>query len=331
MKKYTAFGIGNSLVDLELSIDDHFLQKIKAEKGMMELIDLERHNYLINLISKFKESIKGRSCGGSAANSIIAMAQLGAKTFFCGKVAADETGDFFLADLKKQAVDTSCDSRGEGHTGKCLVFVTPDSGRTMNTYLGVNDQLSQKDLVLDALENSECLYIEGYLVASPKAHSAALAAIKFAKEKGVKIALTFSDISMAKFFKKELSELLEGGIDILFCNIQEAMEFSTISDPEGAKDFLTGKAKIVAVTADSKGADIFDGSKYHHIETPSVVAVDSNGAGDMFAGSLLYGLSQGWSCKQAGEMACKAAATLVTKFGARLQKNEMQAILGQYA
>lgn len=326
MKKYSVFGLGNAIVDMEIKVGEEFLQRMGLRKGMMELIDGQRQRQLEELVGEIPSQ---RSCGGSAGNSIMAMSQLGAKAFFCGKVASDERGDFFLDDLKRQGVDSSCHKRGDGDSGVCMVFITPDADRTMNTYLGVNEGLAPEDIAWEALEESEYLYIEGYMVSCVGSHKAALESIKFARKSGIKVALTFSDLAMVKFFYDGLSELLDEGVDLLFCNGDEALEFTGSNSVEEAVSALSSKVSMMAVTLGEKGAAIWDGSELNYVDTKKVVPVDSNGAGDMFAGCFLYGLYRGWDCARAGDLACSAATTLVTSYGARMKTEQIQEILGQ--
>lgn len=328
MKKHHVYGIGNALVDMEFEVTPAFLKKHGIEKGLMTLVDHERQRLLIDAVNG--DGIRHRrSCGGSAANTVIAVAQCGGKAFYSCKVAADETGDFYCQDLSENQVHTNLHKKREsGVTGTCLVFVTPDADRTMNTFLGITSDFSEREIMEDELAASQYLYIEGYLVTSPSARAAAIRAKAFAESRGVKTALTFSDPAMVLHFKSGLLEILgEHGVDLLFCNDREAMEFTGCGDIESAAKVLRRHARALAITQGAKGAYIFDGEHEIYVLAPKVEAIDTNGAGDLFSGSFLYGITHGLSHAVAGKLATQAASLLVTQFGARLKREQMQQLL----
>jgi len=324
VKKYHVYGIGNALVDMEIEVTPEFLKKMNVEKGLMTLVDQKRQDELLN---NLEGNIHKRTCGGSAANTIIGLTQLGGNSFYSCKVANDETGEFYYTDLISEGVKTNItEGRLDGVTGKCMVFVTPDADRTMNTYLGITETFSATELVEEEIKNSEYLYIEGYLVTSETGRAAALKAKKIAEENGVKTALTLSDPAMANFFKDGLKEMIGEKVDLIFCNEEEALSFTESKTMEEAADKLKKIANSFAVTMGAKGAYVYDGKENKTVAATEVKPVDTNGAGDLFAGSFLYGITHGLSYEKAGELACKAASKLVTKFGARLNKEEITTI-----
>jgi sugar/nucleoside kinase (ribokinase family) len=309
MKKYNIYGMGNALVDMEIEVANSFLEDSKIEKGMMVLVDENRQ---VELLEKVGSSRHSRSCGGSAANTIIGAAQLGAKTFYSCKVASDETGDFYFNDLIGQGVDTNLHGeRQSGTTGKCLVFITPDAERSMNTYLGITETFSESELSWDDIKDSEYLYLEGYLVTSPTGKAAAIKAREFATQNNVKVALTFSD---------------PGIVDLLFCNEDEAKSYTGTENVADALEALKKISKQIAITCGERGALLWDGSERMEVLTSKVKAVDTNGAGDLFAGAFLFALSKGHSFSEAGKLACACSSELVTHFGARLSKEQTQNI-----
>jgi sugar/nucleoside kinase (ribokinase family) len=178
----------------------------------------------------------------------------------------------------------------------------------------------------DALKDSEYLYIEGYLLASPKGREAARMARDIAREAGVKTSLTFSDPGIATHFRSEFLDLIAPGLDLLFCNEAEALAFTKKTDFEGAAQTLKSYAKAFAITRGARGAYIFDGTHEIHVVAPKVDPVDTIGAGDIFAGSLLYGITNGYSYGDAARLACGAASKLVTQFGARLELDQIQSL-----
>jgi sugar/nucleoside kinase (ribokinase family) len=329
VKKYDIYGIGNALVDTEYEVDDAFISKAGVGKGLMTLIDSDERKRLLNLLEVEHEhrAIK-QAGGGSAANTMVAAAQLGANSFYSCKVASDETGDFFMSDLKIAGVDTNLDAgREEGITGKCISMVTPDAERTMTTNLGISETLSPNELNREALRNSTYLYIEGYLVTSPTAFEAVKETINIAKEAGVQVSLTLSDPAMVENFKASFDALAELGIDLIFCNEDEARLWTAASNRGEAMARLKTVCGKVVMTCGNEGALVFDGNE----ETMSVgvptKAVDTTGAGDIFAGTFLFGLTHGMSFPACADLANRAASLLVSSFGARADQAALRGLL----
>ncbi len=291
MAQYHVYGIGNALVDMEFQVTDDDLAKLAVDKGLMTLIEEDRHHDLMNHLA----AITGKKgSGGSAANTIIACAQLGGDTYYSCKVANDETGTFYMHDLAQCGVKSnlSLDNRQTGVTGKCIVMITPDAERSMNTYLGITREISEKELDIDAIQNSEYIYIEGYLVPEPAARRAAVKAREIAQESGVKTALTLSDANMVNYFKDGLLEITGDGLDLMFSNEDEAKLMFDASSINECVEGMKGLARQFAITRGAKGAVLFDGIQTIEIPAEQVKPVDTNGAGDMYAGAFLYGLTQ---------------------------------------
>jgi sugar/nucleoside kinase (ribokinase family) len=327
--KYDIYGIGNALVDKEFEVTEAFLQAEGIEKGMMSLIDEAQQ---INLLSQLKQTfgLKKRAGGGSAANSMVAASQFGAKTFYACKVANDETGEFYRKDLHAAGVTTRLDELNlsdKGTTGKCMVMVTPDAERTMNTFLGITADFCEKELHLDDLKQAQYLYIEGYLVTSDVSRAAAIKARNTAQNNGVKVAMTFSDPAMVTYFKNNMAEMMGEHIDILFGNEEECMTFTNTDNLDNAIVALNKIADKLVITLGSKGALVVNGTKQIQISAQTVTAIDTNGAGDMFAGAFMYGITQGWDDQQSASLANQAAANIVTVFGARLDSATHQQLL----
>lgn len=319
---YDIYGIGNALVDKEFEVDDAFFAKAGIEKGLMTLIDADKLQQLLATLSQ-EYGLKKRACGGSAANTIIGATYFGARTFYSCNVANDESGDFYVSDLKAAGVDTNLgDNRDTGTTGKCLVMVTPDAERTMNTFLGITADLHEQHISETAIAASQYVYIEGYLVTGDTSRAAAKRVKTLARQHGVKVAMTCSDPAMVQYFRDGILEMLEDGVDLLFCNKQEAMLLTDTSSIEAATEQLKSRATTFAITCGSNGALAWDGQQLHHIAPHSVQAVDSNGAGDMFAGAFLYALTQGHDFAAAGRLASAASARVVSQFGPRLNPEQ---------
>ncbi len=324
--KYDVYAIGNALVDMEYEISDEFLEKYKIDKGLMTLVDEVRQNELLDALGG---TPRKQQCGGSAANTVIAVSQFGAKAFYSCKVASDPIGNFYYQDLQDNGVDSNLRSqnRHSGTTGKCLVLISPDAERTMNTFLGITSTISSDEVVSEAIKNSKYMYMEGYLVASPTGKQAAIEARKIAEANGVKTALTFSDVNMVKFFKDGLMEMIgTNGVDLLFCNESEALNFTNTEDMLSAREELKKIAKTYVVTLGENGALIFDGESYIEIAPYAVKAIDTNGAGDMYAGAFLFAITHNHSHASAGKLASLAASRVVSQFGPRLKWHETQEI-----
>ena len=327
MKKYHVIGLGNALVDQEYKVTDDFLAAQGLEKSIMTLLDASQQDVLLNQLNK-EFSLEKRAGGGSAANSLVALSQFGGRAFYCCKVANDEAGAFYRHDLENSGVSTRLEVQdNDGLTGKCVVMVTPDAERTMCTHLGITIDFSEQELELDTLAESEYLYIEGYLATSEIARDAVKVAREKAQANGTKIALTFSDSSMVLYFKEGLQEFLEPGVDLLFCNEDEALEYTGESNFDDAMAALLRSAREVVVTRGPAGAVI--GQQDRRVQVPGfkVKAIDTNGAGDMFAGAYMYGITQGLTSAQAGTLASRSAAEVVSSYGPRLEPQAQQAIL----
>ncbi len=326
MKKYDVYGIGNALVDLEFKVNDDFFETHSIDRGHMTLVDEARQN---RLMASIDHNQTKKQSGGSAANSIIAVSQFGGKTYYSCKVANDEFGDFYMHDLKEAGVDSNIHNgnRQDGITGKCLVMITPDAERTMNTFLGITEKLSPAEIDEDALKNSKYLYIEGYLVTTASGHQAMLHAKKIASENGVKTSITFSDPNMVRYFRENMNAVVGTGMDLIFCNEEEAMVFTGKDNMLEAREEMKKVAGTFAITLGKNGAMIYDGNTFIDIEPFNVDAIDTNGAGDMFAGAFLYGITNGHSYAQAGKIASLASSQVVSQFGPRLQETQAKDIL----
>ena len=316
MKKYNVFGLGNALVDMEFEVEDGFLNLMEIDKGVMTLVDEEEQHRLMSHLDAFEGN---RASGGSAANTLIAVSAMGGSSYYACKVADDELGHFYLHDLQEAGVDTNINgTHANGITGKCLVMVTPDAERTMHTYLGISSELSISEISDSHIKESEYLYMEGYLATSPCAKEANIHARKVAEANGVKTAFTFSDPAIVQHFHNELTETIGDGIDLLFCNESEALAYTGKSSIDEAIEAIKTFARSFAITLGSKGALIYDGTQAHKIAPYPIKAVDTNGAGDMFAGAYLYGITHGYSTPDAGKLASLASSHVVQQFGPRL-------------
>lgn len=321
-KRYDVYGIGNALVDIVTEVDYDFFSKNQVEKGLMTLVDEARQAHLMKAIDMKKARM---ACGGSAGNTVIAVSQFGGKSFYSCLVAKDELGEFFLKDLKRNGVDTNLTERlSEGITGKCLVMTSPDAERTMNTFLGISSQFSTAQIDEATIKQSSYVYLEGYLVTSPTGLDAMKEVKKIAERNNVKTTLTFSDPSMVKYFGKQMEEIVGASVDLLFCNEEEAMIFTGTSNLSDAREKLKQAAKRFVITLGPNGALVYDGDTFITIEPYKVKAIDSNGAGDMFAGAFLYAINHKHSFAEAGKLASLASSRVVSQYGPRLTAEQVR-------
>ncbi len=326
MTRYDVYGLGNALLDVECDVEPEILVELGIDKGVMTLLDEASQN---KILSHLGGAASKRTCGGSGANTIVAISQFGGKTFYSCKVANDEPGEYYLKDLLESGVDTNLKIHPPepGITGKCLVFVTPDADRTMNTFLGISSNLSDIELVPDAIANSTYTYVEGYLVTGENSKQAAIKAREMAINAGQKVALTLSDQNMAKFFKQGLLDMIGTGVDLLFANESEAFELAGTQDLTEAMKYLKTISQTFAVTLGAKGSIIFDGRSLIEIAPFPVKAIDTVGAGDIYAGGVLYGITNGMDWATAGRLGSSASSTLVTIPGARMPTADLQSLL----
>ncbi len=325
MARYNIYGIGGALVDTEVEVSEKFLVDATIDKGVMTLVDESRQRELLQALS-FEDPALLKKCGGSVCNSVVAASSLGSKAFFSGKVADDADGELYVSDLKKAGVDFHSAGRDPGITGKCLVLVTEDAERTMNTFLGASETLSSKEIDYGALKDSEWFYVEGYLVTNEARTRATKDAVEFAKEHGVKIAISLSDPFVVDVFGGALLDIMRSGVDLVFCNKDEALAFTGTSELDSAIKKLKLITKTFAITDGANGAITYDGNSVCRSEGVSAKAIDTNGAGDMFAGAFLYAITSGKSYDWAARLANHCASRVVAKFGPRLDLQDFDAI-----
>ncbi len=329
MARYNIYGIGGALVDTEVEVSDDFLTHAKIDKGVMTLVDESRQRELLDALSS-DDLILLKKCGGSVCNSVVAASSLGSRAFFSGKVADDADGELYVDDLNQAGVDFHSAGQDPGTTGKCLVMVTEDAERTMNTFLGASDTLSAKEIDKDALKNSEWFYVEGYLM-TDKARTAVIKdAVEYAKEQGVKIAISLSDPFVVDVFGDALRYSMGSVVDLIFCNKDEALAFSGTDDLDSAIEKLQFITKSFAITDGANGAITFDGELVLRSEGVPAKAIDTNGAGDMFAGAFLYAITSGKSYEWAARLANDCASRVVAKFGPRLDLEDFVKIKAKF-
>ena len=323
------FAIGNALIDQEFKVSYEFLTQQALQKGTMQLTDGETQAALYQQLQD-TQNYKGQASGGSAANTTVAFSALGGTAFYGCRVGNDDLGSIYLNGLNEAGIKTAAQSISEGVTGTCMVLISPDSERTMHTYLGITAELTAEQIDFEPLKTAKWLYIEGYLSTSDTARVAVKQARELAKAHGVKIALSLSDPAMVQYARQGLEELLDDGVDLLFCNEQEALMFSNTETLDAAIEVLKSKNQHIVITQGANGAVIIDPEQQFHVAGREVHAVDTNGAGDAFAGAFLYALNQGENLQTAAQLAILISSEVVSQFGPRLAIAEYANLLQNF-
>ena len=325
MPDYDIYAIGAALIDTEVEVTESFFAEHSIDKGVMTLVEEPRQAELISSLKKHGSTLLKQS-GGSACNSVVAAAQLGSKTYFAGKVANDDDGRLYAQDLTQASVSHAFSPAEQGVTGKCLVMVTSDAERTMNTYLGVSDEFAETEINQSALASSDWFYVEGYLQTDDHRTAVVKSAVEFAKQQGVKIGLSLSDPFVAKLFAGNLKSVIGDGVDLIFCNKDEALAFTDTDTINQAAKELKFYATTFVITDGASGATVFDGDSLSQVPGVKANAIDTNGAGDMFAGAFLYAITSGKSYLKAAQLANQAASMVVERFGPRLENTDFDSL-----
>ncbi|HUG93955.1 MAG TPA: adenosine kinase [Planctomycetaceae bacterium] len=313
---YDVYGVGNALVDIQAQVSDAALERLRFPKGMMTLVDEDTQR---RVLAELDGVPIHRCAGGSAANTVIGVADFGGKAAYAGKVGGDELGRFCLDDMRRMGVAIEVPPAA-GDTGTCVILITADAQRTMLTHLGVSATLGPDDVDEQEIRRAKYVYVEGYLFAGADTRAAALKAIELAKRNGAKVAFTVSDPFLIQHHRDEFWRLIEGPVDLLFCNLEEARSLTNMQDPIDCAHEIHRHAENVALTLGPNGSILMHEGQAIPIEAVAVEALDTTGAGDMYAAGLLYGITNGLSWKQAGRLASHAAARIVTQLGARLKR-----------
>ncbi|MEI6484939.1 MAG: adenosine kinase [Sphingomonadales bacterium] len=323
MPQFDILAMGNAIVDVISSETADFLSGRDIPHGCMRLIDAAEAEALYAAMGPGREI-----SGGSAANSVVGAAALGARTAFVGRVAADQLGQVFTHDIRAAGVHFDTAPATDGRpTGRCLIVVTPDGERTMNTYLGACQELDASDLNPALVAQSGILYLEGYLWDPPSPRAAMQAAIKVAREAGNKVAFTLSDVFCVDGHRADFRMLLESHVDLMFGNENEVKSLYQTDDIDAAMAELAKHSCITVVTRSEKGAVVLGGGQRYEVPGERVAkVVDTTGAGDLFAGGFMAGWVAGRSLPDCARMGCISAAEVISHFGARPEAN-LQALM----
>lgn len=330
--QYQVVGIGNALLDTEFEVSDDVLSQTGLAKGNMTLASLDEQAALFLALKKGGALLARQSGGGSAANSLVAFSGLGGSSYYHCRVGDDKLGAFYLSDLANLGVTTDkAFAQAFGTTGTCAVLVSQDGERTMQTHLGVSSLIDETNVNFETLIGADWLYLEGYLAMSPSITEAMIQLRQQAGIRGVKIAVSFADPAVVKFAKEGLLTLLGNGVEAIFCNLQEAQLFTDKKQHKACARALCQYADIAVITNGGEPTVIAKkqaGSvALIEIPTPSLTkVVDTNGAGDNYAGAFLHALNEQYSLEECANLAAAVAGRVVCQFGARLDKNEYNAI-----
>jgi sugar/nucleoside kinase (ribokinase family) len=314
MQDHDVVGIGNAIVDILGRCDDGFLATHGRVKGSMQLVDAPTVERLYAAMGPGVEI-----SGGSVANTMAGIASFGGRAGFIGKTATDQFGEVFRHDIRAMGVTFgTAPSAGGEPTGRCLILVTPDGQRTMNTFLGVSPQLGSGEVDAELIRSGRILYLEGYLFDRPEAKAAFRQAADIAAKAGRQVALSLSDAFCVDRHRAEFLELVRGSVDILFANEAEVTSlYQTASFDEAARRVQTD-TKLAALTRSEKGSVILSGARSVAIPAaPVAKVVDTTGAGDLYAAGFLFGVARGLDLGVAGRLGSLAAAEIISHIGAR--------------
>jgi len=311
---YALCAIGNALVDIIVSSDEAFLHANGITKGAMTLIDDATAATLYAHAGSAVEMVSG----GSAANTLAGFASLGGTSAFMGKVGRDQFGEVFTHDLRAQNIHFISQSSPDLPTGRCLIFVTPDAQRSMNTCLGAAGEIYESDIEADIIRNSAITYLEGYLFDKPLTQAGFYKAAQLAHDAQRKLALTLSDVFCVSRHRQAFLDLVSGEVDILLANENELLSLYETTDLKTAIESVRAHTDIAAITRGPKGAVIISGNQTYEIPAhPVETVIDTTGAGDLFAAGFLYGISHGKTLSESGRIGTIAAGEVISHYGAR--------------
>jgi len=326
-KTLDVVGIGNAIVDVLVHADDNQLDNLSLTKGTMALVDEQQAEQLYASVGPGLET-----SGGSAANTLAGIAQLGGRAGFIGRVRNDQLGGIFAHDIRSVGARFETPPATEGpSTARCLILVTPDAQRTMCTYLGASVGLAPGDLDLEMVAESKVLYLEGYLWDSDEAKSAFIAAAEVARANGAEVALSLSDAFCVERHRESFQELVDGHVDILFANEMEITSLYKADSFEAAADHVRGRCRIAALTRSEQGSVILNGSGTHVINPFKLgPLVDTTGAGDLYAAGFLHAHTRGASVVECGRLGSLCAGQVVTQLGPRPQV-DLRQLMAQHS
>ena len=328
--KYDISALGNALVDTQYKVDHDFLNSFGLEADAMTLASSEEQAPIIKkLIEIGSESMS--DCGGSATNSLVAAANYGSNCHHVCRVADDEDGKKYLDSLRSAGVKHIgvSEENTDMPTGKCLILVTPDAKRTMISMLGVSAFLGSSDIDYDVVQNSKIFYIEGYMVTSDDNFNAVISVLENLKASETLKALSLSDAGIVHGFKEKFDLIESYGIDMIFCNDDEAIAFSGKDSFDDAVEFYKSKSYMTAITKGSEESVVIENNNVHLTKAEEIIPIDTNGAGDMFAGSFMHAYLEGHDIQTCAKFSNYASSRVVETFGPRLDAKGYSEVLNK--
>lgn len=314
MKTYQIAGIGNAIVDVISKVDDRYLDRMDIHKGIMQLVDRDRAEALFATMDD-----RAQASGGSVANTLAGAGKLGLKSAFLGRVNDDELGHFYARDTAEMGavfVNTPV-AGGELPTSRCMIFVTPDGERSMNTYLGISSEFGPEDVDEAVIADSDIVFLEGYLFDKNKGKDAFLKAARACRAAGGKAGIALSDPFCVDRHRDDFRTLVAGEMDFVLGNEQEWVSLYQANDLDDALAQAARDCPLLVCTRSGDPVVIIHNGTRVEIPVNMVTPVDATGAGDQFAAGFLYGLATGRDMETAGRMGCIAAAEVIGHIGAR--------------
>lgn len=320
-KKYDVISIGNALMDILVKINEDKFLTLKIEKGSMNFVSPESVKLVEDVLLGHEMTLEP---GGASANTLSCLALLGSKVVFCGTVGKDNHGEVYEKKLMETGVNTSI-SKKDGSTGKAYTFITPDSQRTFMVSLGIASKIGKEDILEENIKQSKILYLTVYELLDPELRKTCLNAVEIAKASGTKIALDLAAPNVVKDNLAMLKEIVDEHVDILLANEGEASAF-TGKSPEESADEIAKLVETAVVKLGKGGSIIIHQGEITKTESFTANAVDTTGAGDMYAAGILYGIANDIPMKKASLLASFLGAKVVEKMGARLSKEEIKSV-----
>ncbi len=325
--RYLVYGVGNGIVDKQVKVTDVELEELHLSKGYMELADQAEQSRILHYLGNRESELYA---GGSAANTMAGIAQMGGSVAYACSLAEDELGRHYAEDFNKLGIHLTGVPKSGDQTGLCLILVTPDGERTMKTYLGASAQLVPSDIDEEAIAQSKWVYLEGYLLTGDATREASFHALELARKHATQVAFSFSDGFLVEAFGDPLRTIVKEYANLVFANEVEAAAYTGMRDPESSLQAILQDCDNVCVTCSEKGSYIHYQGHTYFVPAFPTHAVDMTGAGDMYTAGVMYGLSVQADAERAARLGSRAASYVVSQMGARLDsdlRETVQAVL----
>ena len=315
-RRYMVYGIGNGIVDRQVKATDAELLDLQLSKGRMELADAQEQAGILAYLGDREGELHA---GGSAANTIVGIAQMGGRAAYACSLAEDAAGQHYRSEFADLGIRLTGTGKPDDPTGLCLVLVTPDGERTMKTCLGASAQLGPEDIDEATVAASQWVYLEGYLLAGETTRAASFHAMDLARRHGSRIAFSFSDRFVVEAFGDDLKRIVSTYADLVFANESEAEAYTGAGGPQASLAALLNECANACVTCSERGSYVHLNGEGHYVPALKTQAVDMTGAGDIYAAGVLYGLSSGAAPERAARLGARVAYDVVRQMGARLE------------